>query len=301
MKSYTQLRSLYGKVTKNTNSANLTLGDEMMNDEHRQLCSLKDFSWLRRARTLTTTASTQFKALPYDMEQVESVSVQIGATRYTPKLMHSREEWDLLNINTYTADTPEYAFVYNGQLGLWPIPATSSNTITVNGKIRPVDLGVADYTTGTITTATASDETIVASGSTWTTPMTGRWLRITLDDTADSGDGVWYEISSVTNSTTLELVRKYGGTSIVAGSQAYTIGQMPLLPETFHSTIVWKAAAQYWFVEGSVTKAREFENKWKQDVTTLISQYTSEISDPVLEESASGELNIINPNLVVNL
>lgn len=299
MKSYLTLRNLFGTFTKSTSTTNLTLGDQLINDEYRHLCALKDFYFLHRTRTMTTTASTQFKPLPYDIDQVESVFVTISTKRYTPKLIASREQWDLLNTNTYTSDIPTYAFVYNGELGLWPIPATSSNTITVNGKIRVIDLNVTDYTTGTISAVANAATTVTGSGTSWTERMGGRWLRATYSDTANTGDGEWYEISSVASATSLSLVRNYGGTSISAGSAAYTIGQMPLLPEEFHDAPVYKAAATYWFKEGDINRAASFKTTYDEKLKALKEQKTAPITDLVVDDGVSRYL--INPNLTISL
>lgn len=56
MRSYTQLRTTYGIDTKNTSSANLSQGDEWMNDYHRRLLVAADWPFLRRTRLLTTLA-----------------------------------------------------------------------------------------------------------------------------------------------------------------------------------------------------------------------------------------------------
>ena len=37
MKSYTTLRNLFGSLSQNTSTANLTLGDQLLNDSHRYL------------------------------------------------------------------------------------------------------------------------------------------------------------------------------------------------------------------------------------------------------------------------
>ena len=299
MKSYTTLRTLYGKLTKNSSTTNLTLGDEVINDEHRHLCAMRDFAFLHRARTLTTGASTQFKALPYDIDTVESVSVTVSSKIYTPKLMHSREEWDILNEIAFTSDFPEYAFVYNGQLGLWPTPATAGNTITVNGKIRPIDLNTADITSTTITTlANGSAALTVSAGL--TAQMVGFWIRPTYSTTANTGDGQWYEISAIGGATTATLVRAYGGVSIAVGTAPCTIGQMPLLPEAFHDLPVWKAASDYWYKEGDVNRGSTYEKKYDSNVKDLIAQYSSYVTDPVLQEGLD-DRDIINPNLTVTL
>jgi hypothetical protein len=97
------------------------------------------------------------------------------------------------------------------------------------------------------------------------------------------------------------MVRAYGGTSISGGSQGYTIGQMPLLPETFHRTIVLPAVALYWEKEGDMKRANAFRSQYVEDVGVLTREYSSEISDPVLEQSIYSDGDIINPNLTIEL
>jgi hypothetical protein len=247
----------------------LTLGDELMNDDYRSILASKDWPFLYRLRTLTTTASTQFKALPYDVDQVESVFVTVSGTRYAPKPCPSREYWDFLNQMSYTSDFPEYWFVYNGELGIYPTPATSSNTISINAKIRVIDLNIADYTTGTIATATNGSASLVGSGTSWTAPMGGRAIRITYSNTANTGDGLWYDIASVGSGTTITLVRAYGGTSIAAGSAAYTIGQMPLLPEFAHDLSVYYAAATYFYRENDTARGDSYMKKHDRGIAIL--------------------------------
>lgn len=296
MKSYTGLRNLYGKFTLDTSSSNLTWGDELINDDHKHLCSLRDFTFLHRARTMLTTASTQFKALPYDIEQVESVFVTVSDQRRVPKMLHSREQWDILNRSVFTSDFPEYAFVYNGELGLWPTPATSSNVITVNGKIRATDLNTADITSTTITTLANASAAITVSGG-LTAQMVGFWIRPTFSTTANTGDGNWYEIGAVASATAGTLVRTYGGNSIAAGTAASTIAQMPLLPEPFHDLPAVKAAQTYWEVKGNAAKASSFGQRYLEGVESLIEQYSEAVTDPVLDSGEDREL--INPNLTI--
>lgn len=298
MKSYTTLRNLYGVDTKNTASANLLYGDQVMNDFHRRILSTADWPFLHRLRTAVTKASTTFVKLPYDIDLVESVFVTVSSTRYTPKPAPSREFWDELHYSSYTSDIPEYWFVYNGEIGLWPQPATAGNTISIDGKIRVQDLNVADYTTGTITTATNNDETIVISGSTLTYPMVGRWLRITADDGTDSGDGLWYEIASITSTTELELVRKYGGTSIAAGAQVYTIGMMPQLPESYHDLPELYGSYRYWSKEKD-TRKEEFKVMLADGINSLVNDYG--ISDLSMVIDDGSDSTIINPNLTISL
>lgn len=299
MKSYTTGRALYGVWTKNTATANLTFGDQMANDFYRKLCASKDWPFLERLRTLTTTASTQFYNLPYDTSMVRSIYVTIGTTRYTPKLSPSRDHWDRLNLSTFTSDIPEWYFVYNGQVGLWPTPASSSNVITLNTKIRVIDLSVADLTSQTVTITTATT-TVTGSGTTWRRGLTGFWLQVPLNSSSDttSGDSEWYEINSVASTTSLSLVRAYNGPTVTSNTGTI-IGQMPVLPEEFHDT-PWKYAAyKYWLKEKDKMRSEDFKASYIEDVGLLNSIWSAPTTDMVVDDGR--DFNIINPNLTISI
>lgn len=298
-KTFTNLRNLYGTLTKNTSTSNLSFGDETINDECRHIYAMKDFYFLHRTRTLVTIGGTQFLNLPYDMDQVESLYVTIGNMRYTPKILASREQWDRLNQTAYTSDFPRYAYIFNGQIGLWPTPNTSANVITINGKIRVIDLSIADYVTGNIVSIANGATAVVGSSTVWTERMGGRWIRMTMSDTVNTGDGEWYEISGVTGPTALSLVRSYGGTSIAAGSASYTLGQQPLLPEEFHDTPVYKAAANYWYKESDIERGDSFMKKYDADIDVIKKMKTGPMTDLVIDDGANA--TILNPNLTVSL
>src|SRR3990167_4944717 len=163
MLSYTGARNLFGDLTGDSSSANLTLADTLMNLRRRVILSARKWWFLEKPFTLSTQASTQFLDIPGDIDRIlSSPYVTVGSTRYTPTEAPSREFWDQLNQNSYTSDMPEYWFLYNGQLGFYPTPATAGNTITFNAKQKIRDLNIADYTTGTIiTTSTTANVTTV--------------------------------------------------------------------------------------------------------------------------------------------
>jgi len=384
MKSYTQQRNTFGVDTKNTSSANLTQGDEWMNDFHRRLLSKADWPFLHRPRTLTTfdpdsvfTAATsdictatdtiltltgteveftttdtlpaglsintkyylifqstttfkvatslanalagtavditdtgtgthtvevktKFQPLPYDVDLIESVSVLVGDTTYTPDPVSSADEWEKLQYSTYTSDTTEKWFVRDGKIAFWPRPSTSGNPVTLNCKIRVPDLNRADYTTGTVDIVTNGSHQVTGSSTSWTTPMVGRWIRITHSDTAaSSGDGEWYEISAVESTTVLHLARPYGGRSLITGAGAtYTIGQISPLPEAFQDVPEYHAAYRYWSKEKD-TRADTFKSLRDEGVSELFSAYSFNDLSMVIDDG--GDDFIINPNLRVHL
>lgn len=308
MKSYTEGRNLYGTLTKNTSSANLTLGDQLANDDYRAICAVKDWPFMERERTLTTVADTQNLPLPYDCDQVRAVSVEISNKTYVARMSPSKDHWDKINETSYTSDYPEWYFVLSGQLYLWPTPATSGNTVNVTQKSRVIDLNVADYTTGNITTATNGSTAIVGSGTSWTDQMVGRWIRITYSNSTNTGDGLWYEISEVGSATTITLVRKYGGNSIATGSASYTIGQMPLLPEAYQDLPWIYAAGVYWEKEADARGATFMRRHGTFGqggtlptgrIADLVKNWSSPNTSMVLDDGE--DKGYINPNLTITI
>lgn len=296
MLSYSQALSLYQKFTNNTETANTTFFDIVYNERNRNVLSSEKWPFLERQSTKTTVADQQFYNLP-NLKKVINVKVTISNQVYVPTEAPDRYFWDRLNQSTATrSDTPEYFYVQNNQVGLWPIPSSAGNTITINHTLKQKDLTIADYTTGTITTATNGDETIVGSGTSWTAKMVDRWLRITDSNTANTGDGEWYQIDSITDGTNLELEAPYGGVSIAAGSGAYTLAQVSLIPEDYHLIPVYLATADFWSKEGDFNRATFYENKANLLLSDMKNMYLYKTDDPVIQESV-GFKEIINPNL----
>lgn len=299
MKTFTNLRNLYGTITNDSSSANLTFGDEIMNDTMRRVCAERDWDFLQKTATSTTVASTQFYNLPFDYETLIDVSITSGTTVYVPKECPTREVWDLLNQNTnITSNVPEWFFIFNKQVGFYPTPSANGNTITFTFDRRVIDLNAADYTTGTLS-ATNGSTTLTGSGTTWTAPMAGRAIKITASDVAaSSGDGFWYEISSVGSATSITLTRAYNGTSLTGGS--YTIGQVSVLPESYQDLPVYKAAEIY-FTSQMPDKARAelYRNIYMSMHAGLVADFSSKSVNPLVEDDESRRL--VNPNLFINL
>lgn len=300
MKSYTTLRNLYGSLTNNIETANLTLGDQIINDSYRAICSMKDWPFLQRLRSLSTVASTQSINLPYDIDQVREVSVVPTGqtTRYVPRNSPSQEHWDRLNLSTFTSDIPEWWFTRAGKLLLWPTPASTGNTVDVVGKIRVTDLNVADITTTTIS-AIANGAVAMTVNAGLTAQMAGFYIRPTFSTTANTGDGQWYEIASVASATACTLARAYGGTTIAAGTAACTISQMPLLPEAFHETPVKRAVSQYWAQQLNSSQSLMYERQYKDSVAELIRNWSNPTTDMIIDDGRYQP--IINPNLNIFL
>lgn len=255
MYSYTSGRNLYGQLTNNDSSTNLSFGDTMINEYIRSYCASNGGKWwfLEKATTQSTVASQQAYVLPASTRKIIDLYVTVGTTVYSPIAVESPELWKrVLQSQLGTGDRALFYYRQGNQVLIAPTPASSGNTITIRVRKNVKDLSVADYATGTVT-VTAADATVDGSGTTFTVAMEGRYLRAT------SGDMEWYEISDFTSTTALELVAPYAGET-VAGSN-YIIGQMSVLPEAYQSMPIYKAVSTYWEKMGDVSRSRMFSER----------------------------------------
>lgn len=290
MKSYTTLRNQFGTLSANTSANNLTLADQLINDSLRYLTTKYFFNERTQLIPNGTVASQQAYNLPYNIKTLISVYVNVGNIRYTLTEAPNRQFWDSLNFVPYTSDIPQFYYIFNKQLYVFPTPASNANPITIVYKCRIMDLSQADYTTGTayVTTGTS---TITGVGTTWVPEMAGRWIRIN----QSIGDGQWYEIASATT-TSITLVNQYQGSTILVGSATtYTIGEMPLLAEDYHDLPLYRALSIY-FTSRVVNpeQAELFTKLYDDGFAKLDAEFGSK-SWSVAITPADQEVN--NPNL----
>jgi len=72
MKSFTTLRSAYQSYTRDSSSANLTLGEQFMNDGLRIVLSKHQWPFLFKTKTADTVASQQFYPTPVDVKNLRN-------------------------------------------------------------------------------------------------------------------------------------------------------------------------------------------------------------------------------------
>ena len=295
MKSFTKIRNYAGSLSQNTSPANLTLFDELINDTHRYL--LQKYFFNESSISIPTVANQQFYNLPYNFSQLKDITITQGTLKWTPKEIFTREDWDRLNPFPYYSDIPNNFFIWNGQIGIFPIPATTANTLTFNYKIRVPDLTFADWTTGTATMTNASATVALATATGLLAnylPSAGSVLNLNLwlKATAPNGDNNWYRISSIESDTSLTLLNTYQGTTKVGCN--YTIGQMPLLLEDYHDLLVYRPLMIYFStIVDNTTRQKEFTDLYNEGIAKLDSYSGKKTIQVNLRES----INTLNPNL----
>ena len=129
--------------------------------------------------------------------------------------------------------------------------------------------------------------------------MNGRWIQIADSNSTNTGDGLWYQILSVTNTTTLTLVGVYNGPSIVAGSSSYVIGQTSLVPETYQMLPVYRAVEMYYTtINPDKDRAGQFKLKYSEGLKRMIADWGEKSTSPVIDYGPVQDA-VKNPNLYI--
>lgn len=154
--------------------------------------------------------------------------------------------------------------------GAWGLATGSYQIKFSNDEVRTVTLtngsAAVSWTTGLVTAATASitvgtaggGSLVVASGTTFTADMVGRYMQITETTAAGGGDGFWYQIGYYYSATQIGLTKPYEGTAISSGTAAYTIGQCSVIPEAYDIGICYRSAALYWQNNNDLVRAKTY-------------------------------------------
>lgn len=249
----------------------------------------------------THTVTTARYVLPPYTSKPKSVYVTVGSYRYSPKEVPTQREWDYLNEVVITGNIATHYRIYDGFLELYPKPSSADNVVTINARRVARDLSLADFTTGTVDIVTKGSQLVTGSGTSWTVPMAGRWIKITPSNTATAdGDGYWYEIARVISSTTLVLRKPYMGTSLITGATAaYIIGEASLIPEPHDMLPVYEALKIYFTsVEPNSDKANLYAGLYNDGYAQMVRDQGSKQN--VVLDDGSGGMDFLNPNLIVN-
>lgn len=254
--------------------------------------------------TATTSASTvglRDYPIPANVSKIINDTVTVGQLVFQPFPSQSRQEWDTINTLPYSSDIPNYFFVWNGTIGIWPIPSTTNNVLTFNYKTRVPDLTFQDYSTGNITGMTAGSYTVTGTGTAWSStgayPLNTdvSYLNLALRVDPPYGDGMWYPIQSFQSDTQLTLLLPVVNAPNITASSTYTIGQLPLLQEDFQDMLIYGPLMTYY---SSIVKDEGRYNLYKDMYDrrlVLLEDYAGTKSVTVDLEA---DVPLMNPNLM---
>lgn len=245
--------------------------------------------WRKTQKTFSIEGDQQFYQTPEDCLKVKSVKVTVGSNVYYLTEIVDEDTWEGLNSSAQTSSTPMHFYVRgNDEFGIWPTPSadiSSGGTLTYERRMR--DMSAADYTTGTVA-VTAASQSVVGTGTTFTTSMVGRSLRI--DD--PNGDGMWYKISAFTDTTHISLENTYAGAT--ASGQSYTIGELPDIPEEYHESLIDYACWRYYIKRRDSAAARDMKASYKESLEECKANYSSKTTSQYLRVRRTAGSGITN-------
>ena len=252
MITYSQSLALMQQMAKvaTTDTPNSALLVTLWNDSIRTVCNINGgkLRFLEAVKNMATVAGQEGYQTPNGFRKLMSIVIWSEATTagvpYTPEMIFDPTIWNKIKqAKLGSGDLPLATYVEAQKFYIQPVPSTSGLLIQLRGRLQTNDLSIADYTTGTIVSVANGGTAVVGSGTTWTADMVGRYIRITQTTAANGGDGFWYQIGSYTSATSIGLLKPYEGTTIAAGSAAYTIGQCSYIPEAYEMAPIYRAVA----------------------------------------------------------
>lgn len=268
--------------------------------------------------TTITTQGFQRYAIPANISKITDSTVTVGQLKFVPAPVQTRTDWDKLNFLPYSSDIPNYYYIYNGNLELWPIPSTTGNTITFNYKARIPNFSTAflfsdtsgtayvagqkvfDYQAGSLSSIVAGSTSIVGSSTSWNT--TGKFplnvdisaYNLYLNIAPPSGEGIWYPIYKFNSDTTLTLalpIQTVQSSSTAA--HGYSIAQLPVLSEDFHDMIPSGALMIYFStIVEKPNKYNQFEKEYNKRMKRL-EEYAG---TKQVNYDLGAEPELLNPN-----
>ena len=292
MLSFQNMYVLAQDLAQDTDSDSLTFFKTNINiGQHLLETELSSF-FTEETATVTTVAGTSSYDTPARFIRLENAYVTVSSVRYVMDEVHDEDEWQVYQSNqssTSRSDVAQKIIVRKDSFEMYPTPS-SANTVTLRYEAVSADLQYADYTTGTITTLANGAAAVTGSGTTFTAAMTGRYFKI-------DADNVWYKIASFGTTTTITLDKNYEGTAISSGTETYTIGQMPITPESTHHIPVYYALMNYYQgFKQNEERGAYFRGLYEADMKRAKKTFSRRYSSKYLPPRSQRTKSLINPN-----
>jgi hypothetical protein len=174
---------------------------------------------------------------------------------------------------TVTPNTPAYYTVkwINGDPYIFIDPPDNDDRSLYYVHI-PTLKRMDEYTTGTITILANGGTAVTGSGTDFDGFVTDTtnydyYFRVDADGTGSGSK--WYKISTAASGTSLTLSDAYAGTAISAGTSAYTISMVSLLPAGLDLAMIYGAAVVSAIDQGAKNQVAG----WSALYDKILSQY----------------------------
>ena len=247
MKSFQEIYTKCQNQSGDDGVNQLVIFKEDINDTQSMVLGDHAWKFLETTRNITTEADTDRYTLFADLRKIiEIVTLDSsGEVDQIPTAVEDPLFWEEIQFrNTNTSDLTQYYYQEGNDLLIWPTFSTAGRNIQVRYRKRVVEMTLADYSTGDITSITNGASALIGNGTSWNSqlPLGEQWIRLA----KANGDYRWYRVDSITDDTNIVLEKKYLGTTIAADTLAYTLGEMPVIPEEYQNLLFYRTMALYY-------------------------------------------------------
>jgi len=289
-KTISQLVTDFKTLTNDTSTSSGTLAKTLINFGVRSVLATQNYTFNRSYQDFSSATSIQSYEKPYDALKITSVYYWDSGVWYALPEVRTDAQWRNIN-STVVTGLPYCWSVSNetGKIGLSPIPSNSKGTIRINYLKKIRDIGVSDYSTGSVS-GTSGGTTFSNGSAVWTSLMQGRALSVSGTNTV--ADGMWFTIDKVASGGTIITVRESIPDTIT--NATYNISELIPLPDGYEDIALWYALDRYYQIKEKPALAREYERKYKEQLGELMNQDSRSASGLITQESDGG---MVGPNI----
>lgn len=123
----------YSALTFSDSDAQTLLIKELVNDKIKNTSTIVKWYIYNTDYTDTTVANQQEYSMPSWLDKINYIAIQVSWVDYFPKKIWLTEFNKIRNTSTETtSDVPVYYVIETNQIKIYPTPASSWNTITIN-------------------------------------------------------------------------------------------------------------------------------------------------------------------------
>jgi len=279
--TWTEILAKGQRLSRDTTASTLSQLKEDCNQGYHQFNNELSRYWSRKQQFTNLIQSQQIYQVPVDCLRVIGVVIAVSSTYQIPvKEIRSEFEWRQITSYPYSSNWPAYYYMIGkDEISFWPTPSQAvTDGLRFYYQQDDIDLSVDDVTNTSLSaTVTVSNgrSTVTATSAVFSQEMIGLSFMVTGITSKQ-----WYEIVDVPNTSTLTLKSAYVGYS--GALKAFRIGQLPILPGSYHDAIVHYGLYMYFSGKGNEARATEHLTLFNRAVDSAKELYSSSGSGNVI-------------------
>ena len=130
----------------------------------RTIASIRNgkWKWLEIVEEMRTVGGKESYQIPNNIRKVSDVYTRVGNNSqsvnqnnmiYMPIMVYDPYRWKMvLSSKLGSSDIPRFMYIKDDTLEVNPIPQSDNNIMYIRGRRDIRDMGISDYTTGSIVT-----------------------------------------------------------------------------------------------------------------------------------------------------